>query len=395
MTAQDPAQPLRGTKTSRVRGILRRALTLSVTLAVCGGAAIAVQTGFSVLVALDGAVAPDVAPRTTVGVMRVGMADGYTVTRRFTGQVEAAARTDLGFELSGRITEVLVEEGDVVAAGTVLARLDISALVPERAALEAELAVLAADAELARLTLARNDALTERGVRSVAAQDDARLTLARAEAGMAAVRARIAGVDVRLEKSVLTAPFAARIGASMADPGQTAAAGESVLVLFDTAPTRARVGLPPDLAAGLSVGDSVLVESDGAAMEATIRQIRPDLDPNTRSRSVVVTLPEVSAPVLGDTVALMLTQTVDDPGFWAPLSALREGVRGSWSVMAVETTAQGDRTLPAAVEVIHSDGARVFLRGALPPGARIVAEAPDRVAPGQFVLAELNPDFPE
>jgi membrane fusion protein, multidrug efflux system len=90
----------------------------------------------------------------------------YTVTRRFTGQIEAAARTDLGFELGGRITEVLVEEGDVVASGTVLARLDTSALIPERAALEAELAALAADAELARLTLARNDALTERGFRA-------------------------------------------------------------------------------------------------------------------------------------------------------------------------------------------------------------------------------------
>ncbi|MDP5361337.1 MAG: efflux RND transporter periplasmic adaptor subunit, partial [Paracoccaceae bacterium] len=329
------------------------------------------------------------APRTAVSVMTVEPAQGYTVTRRLTGQVEAAARTDLGFELGGRVTEVLVEEGDLVAEGAVLARIDTSALIPERAALEAELAALAADAELARLTLARNDALTERGFRSVAAQDDARLALTRAAAGMAATTARIAGVDVRLEKSVLTAPFAARIGARMADPGQTAAAGQTVLVLFDAAPARARIGLPPELAEGLSVGDAVKVESNGAVLDAVIRQIRPDLDPDTRSRSVVVTLPAGIPHVLGDTVALMLTQTIADPGFWAPLSALREGVRGSWSVMAVETTAQGDRTQPAAVEVIHSDGARVFLRGALPPGARIVAQAPDRVAPGQLILAQV------
>jgi RND family efflux transporter MFP subunit len=328
-------------------------------------------------------------------VLTVELAQGYTVTRRFTGQVEAAARTDLGFELSGRITEVLVEEGDVVPVGMVLARLDTSALIPERAALEADMSALAADAELARLTLERNDTLTERGFRSVAAQDDARLALTRAEAGMAAVRAGIAGVDVRLEKSVLTAPFAARVGARMADPGQTAAAGGTVLVLFDAAPARARVGLPPELAAGLAVGDVVTVEQGDAEVAATVRQIRPDLDPSTRSRSVVLTLPEGATHVLGDTIALILTQAVEDPGFWAPLSALREGVRGSWSVMAVEATAQGDRTTPAAVEVIHSDGARVFLRGTLPAGARIIAEAPDRVAPGQLVLADLNPEVTE
>lgn len=380
---------------SGFRAALGRVLTATVTLMVCGAAAAAVIGGFS-LISAEGDAAPGLAaPRTSVGVLSVEIAPGYTVTRRFTGQVEAAARTDLGFELGGRIVEVLVEEGDVVARGTVLARLDTTALIPERAALEAELAALAADAELARLTLARNDALTERGFRSVAALDDARLALARAEAGMAAVRARIAGVDVRLEKSVLLAPWPARIGARMADPGQTAAAGQTVLVLFDTSPARARIGLPPELAAGLAVGDPVTLASGGDELTATISRIRPDLDPDTRSRSVVVTLPEGADPVLGDTVALLLTQAVDDPGFWAPLGALREGVRGSWSVMAVEATPEGDRTLPAAVEVIHSDGARVFLRGALPPGARIVAEAPDRVAPGQLVLAQAALSVPE
>ncbi|WP_256212364.1 efflux RND transporter periplasmic adaptor subunit [Loktanella sp. DSM 29012] len=370
-------------------------MTPGVTLAVFVGAALAVQAGLAALAVDDPASAADNAPRTTVGVMTVAMQDGYDVTRRFTGQIEAAARTDLAFELGGRVTEMLVDEGDVVAAGAVLARLDTSALVPERAALEAELAALAADAELARLTLGRSDALTERGFRSVAAQDDARLTLARAEAGMAAVRARIAGVDVRQEKSVLTAPYAARIGARLADVVQTVAAGQTALVLYDTAPARARIGLPPDLATGLKVGDPVRIKIAGTVQTATLRQIRPDLDPDTRSRSVVVTLPAGAAPVLGDTVAVLLTQTVEDPGFWAPLAALREGVRGSWSVMAVETAPEGDRTLPAAVEVIHSDGGRVFLRGTLPPGARIVATAPDRVAPGQLVLGDLTSDLAE
>lgn len=384
--------------TSGLRRTLRRAVTLGVTLGVFGGAAAAVYAGYGLITDRSDTAAGPAAPLTTVGVMPVTYAAGYTVTRRFAGQIEAAARTDLAFELGGRVTGVLVDEGDLVTPGTVLARLDTSALVPERAALESEMAALAADAELARLTLARNDALTERGVRSVAAQDDARLALARAEAAMAGVRARLAGVDVRLAKSVVTAPFAARIGARLADAGQTVAAGQPVLVLFDAGPAQARVGLPPDLAAGLRAGDAVTVELGDAAMVARVRQIRPDLDPATRSRSVVLTLPTASvhglAPaVLGDTVALVLDQTLPEPGFWAPLSALREGVRGSWSVMALVPSPEGDRSLPAAVEVIHSDGARVYLRGTLPPGARIVARAPDRVAPGQLVLAQSVAQF--
>jgi RND family efflux transporter MFP subunit len=372
-----------------LRRAFRRLMTLTLTVVIFVGAAAGVFAGLSVLANGPDTSGDVLAPPTTVGAMKVETTEGYTVTRRFTGQIEAAARTDLGFELGGRVTQVLVEEGDLVAAGDVLARLDTSALVPERAALEAELAALAADAELARLTLARNDALADRGFRSTAAQDDTRLALARAEAGMAAIRARIAGVDVAMAKSVLMAPFDARIGARLADQGQTTAAGQTVLVLFDAAPARLRVGVPPDLAATLAPGDRVTVDMDGAARDASVLQIRPDLDPSTRSRSVVLALPPDTAPVLGGTAEMILEQRIAEPGFWAPLSALREGVRGSWSVMALETTPEGDRTLPAAVEVIHSDGTRVFLRGSLPEGARIVAEAPDRVAPGQLVLAQL------
>jgi RND family efflux transporter MFP subunit len=375
---------------SVARKTLRRAITLTVTLVVFGGAGVAGLSGYAMIAAQNVEANGPTAPVTSVSVMTVEPTVSYIVTRRFTGQVEAAAKTDLGFELGGRITEVLVDEGDLVAEGDVLATLDTSALAPERAALEAELAAMIADAELARLTLTRSDALTERGVRSVAAQDEARLTLARAEAGIAAVRARLAGVTVQLEKSVLVAPFSARIGARQADPGQTVAAGQPILVLFDAGPAQARVGLPPELAAGLAADDDVMVEAGGAVHPARILQVRPDLDPGTRSRSVVLTLPATIDPVLGETVALVLTQTVDEPGFWAPLSALREGLRGSWSVMAIEATPEGNRAIPAAVEVIHSDGAQVYLRGTLPPGGQIVARAPDRVASGQIVLVQAE-----
>lgn len=378
---------------SRLRAVGRRALTVTTTVAILAGAGGLVVGGMALIPA--GAAVPAtaaaVAPPMPVAVAQVRVLPGHPVTRRFAGQVEAAAETALGFELGGRVTEVLADEGDLVAAGQPLARLDTAALHPERAALVAERAALQADAELARLTLSRNDALTERGHRSVAAQDQARLTLARIEAQMAGLDARIAGVDVRLAKSVLVAPYAARVGTRLADPGLTVGAGQTVLTLLADAPPRLRVGLPPDLAATLAPGDAVTVALDGITGPATVRLLRPDLDPGTRSRSVVLDLPPGMQAAPGQTAELILTQTVAEPGFWAPLSALRDGVRGSWTVLALDPASGGDRAVPAAVEVIHAAGDRVFLRGTLPDGARIVATAPDRVAPGQAVLAQLLP----
>jgi membrane fusion protein, multidrug efflux system len=367
--------------------ILRRLSGFASTVAVVALAAGGTVAGVNAIADRAAALpSPPAAPLTPIASVAVRIEPGYTVDRRFTGQIEAAALSDVSFEFGGRLTEVLADEGEVVPAGTVLARTDTATLLPQRAALEAELAALAADAELARLALTRADALAERGHRSAAAQDDARLSLARAEAGMAARRAQIAGIDVQIEKSQVRAPFDSRVGARLADPGQAIAAGQPVLRLFDAAPARLRVGVPPHLALTLPPGGEVRVLFGGEEVTARVLQLRPDLDPVTRSRAVIVALPNGLDPALGETATLVLPETVAEPGFWAPLSALKEGARGSWTVMAVETRPDGDAVVPAAVEVIHAAGSSVFLRGALPPGNRIVGEAASRVAPGQMVL---------
>lgn len=377
------------TTTGALTRFLRRAGTLTLTLAIIAGSGALVLQGRDALArAAASAPPPEAAPLATVATLSVAPQPGYTLTRRFTGQIEAADRTDLGFELPGRVTEVLADEGAFVRAGQPLALLDTAALGPERAALLAQRAALAADAELARLTLARADTLTELGHRSAAAQDDARLTLARIEANIAAIDAQIAGVDVRIEKSRLVAPFDAVIGTRLVDPGQAVGAGSPVLTLFDAAPPRLRVGLPPDLAATLSPGDTLEVDLGHTIVSADVTAIRPDLDPSTRSRAVVLTLP--AGAVLGDTATLLLDQEIAAPGFWVPLDALREGGRGAWTVLAVTATRQGDQIVPAAVEILHATAERAYLTGVLPPSNRIVATGAHRVAPGQIVLAQAD-----
>nr|MCU0901901.1 efflux RND transporter periplasmic adaptor subunit [Cypionkella sp.] len=97
--------------TPGVRKMWRQAVTLAVTLVVVGGAGAVGLTGYAMIADTGDLATGSTAPVTPVGVMEVTPADGYTVTRRFIGRVEAAAQTDLGFELGGRVTEVLVDEG--------------------------------------------------------------------------------------------------------------------------------------------------------------------------------------------------------------------------------------------------------------------------------------------
>lgn len=369
-------------------GLVKRGGTVLATLAVAGLAAGLVALGAQGIA--RGAAPPDASRLTAaapvpVQVVAVQPEPGHGITRRFAGQIEPPRETALAFEIGGRLTAVLADEGDVLPAGAALALLDTAALDPEAAALRAEGAALAAQAELARLTLGRAAALADLGHRAEAARDEARLTLARIEAQAAAVAARLDGVAVRRDKSRLAAPFAARVGARLADPGQTLAAGQPVLTLFEDRPPRLRAGLPPDLAATLSPGMAVrVVLGGGRVLDGRVAALRPDLDPATRTRAVLIDLPAVDLPpALGDTATVELDQQVAEPGFWLPLSALREGARGAWTVLVVENGA----VRPAAVEVIHAEGTRVFLRGALVRGTPVVAQAPDRVVPGQSVTA--------
>jgi len=369
------------------RGMRRLAVTGAII-----GLSVATVLGGADLIAERAAMVPPPpgAPLTPVAVAPVAPQAGYQVTRRFIGQVEAPGRIDLGFELGGRIVEILAQEGDRVRVGAPLARLDTAALEAQRAALRGEHAALAADAELARLTQTRNDQLARGGFRSESARDDSRLAVARLTARMASLDAQIAGVDIQIGKSTIAAPFDAVVGSRLVDPGQNIGAGGPVFRLFEQAAPQLRVGLPVGLANRLAPGVVVPVDIEGQRLEGRVLRLRSDLDPVTRTRGIVVALPEDARLAFGQTGSLLLEEEVAEPGFWAPVAALREGGRGSWTVLAIASGPSGEVVAPAAVEVIHMAGDRVFLRGALADGARIVARAPARVAPGQAVavLAE-------
>lgn len=371
-----------------IGGGMRRLL---VTGAVIGVSVAAVLGGADLIAERAAAVpSPPQAPLTPVAVAVVATQPGYEVTRRFIGQIEAPGRIDLGFELGGRIVEILAQEGDRVGRDAPLARLDTAALEAQRAALQGERAALAADVELARLTQTRNEQLARGGFRSESARDDSRLAVARLTARMAAIEAQIAGVDIQISKSTIGAPFNAVVGSRLVDPGQNIGAGAPVFRLFEQAAPQLRVGLPIGLAGRLAPGTAVTVEIEGQRLEGRVLRLRSDLDPVTRTRGVVVALPEDARLAFGQTGSLLLVEEVAEPGFWAPVAALREGGRGSWTVLALASGPAGDTVAPAAVEVIHMAGDRVFLRGALADGARIVSRAPARVVPGQVVavLAE-------
>jgi RND family efflux transporter MFP subunit len=309
-----------------------------------------------------------------------------------TGRLHAARRSALGFERQGKLISVRVDDGDTVAAGQVLAELDTSTLERRRRELVAKRESTKARLELARRTERRQQRLVEQGHASEQRYDEARLDARALAAQVDELSAAIAGIDLDIAKSSLQAPFAGRVQSRTLDEGAVVAPGEPVLTLMETRRLEARVGIPADKTGDLDLGESYPLRVDGTIFRGRLSSLSPDMAAETRTVTAVFDLGAPAAGAIGELVRLRLTKTVKGRGYWLPRGALSEDIRGLWSVYTLVPVPDGEgfKLQRESVEVVETDGNRVFARGSLDPGRRIVAEGVNRVVPGQRVVPVSN-----
>jgi RND family efflux transporter MFP subunit len=369
----------------RSRGTLRDAVLTACV--VCGAAAL-VAWGHAALSSRRSE-APEAAsvPPATVRTTPLTLVGTYAVDRRFAGQFEAPQRVAQGFEEGGTIAAVLVAEGDRVAKGDVLARLDTALLDAERARLVAARDSMRAQVELASVTNARQSELRARGFASDQRADETSLNLLQLEAALSELEATVRVLDVRRAKAVLRAPWNGVVATRHLDVGAVAGSGAAVLTLLE-AGLRFRAGLAPDVAEGLSPGDEVVVESGAGRFPARVLRLAPELDPATRARVLHFEVdapvsPPVSPPERAPGAVILSSRVAaDPPGAWAPLAALRPGSAGAWEILVVDGE---NRVGVEAVEILHAETDRAFVRGTFAPDARLVPEGVHRVVPGERV----------
>lgn len=371
--------------TTQKPGLFRRAgratVRIALTLGVAAGALVAVQMGSQELTRrAEAAPAPDAAPAIPVAVAPIELSPGYSVTRSFIGQVEAKRSSAVSFELSGRLSEILVDEGDAVKEGQHIATLDTRLLDAERTRLQASKSALEAQRRFAEQTVARQESLSDRGFASqatldaaIAATDDLRSRIAEVEAAMLSN-------EIQVEKSKVYAPFSGRVTERLVDGGESVAPGQALIEVVEDGAPRLRVGVPLDITESDLAAASI--EIAGTPFEASLVSLRPDVDAVTRTRTAIFELAADTGVTFGQTARLLLSDMVETPGLWVPVTTLKEGQRGQWTLLAVDA----DNTVRAmTVQVVHTTGDQVFVRGAFPEDAQLITSGPQRVTVGQTV----------
>ena len=244
------------------------------------------------------------------------------------GRVTHARDLELGFKTGGVVAEVLVDEGERVTRGQVLARLDPGEL-------EAGLAQARAGLAKANRDLARVKGLESQAVLPGSPREDA-------ETARAVAAAQVRGLRWNLETTTLTADTDGIVLKRLAEPGEVIGPGHPVLVLGDeVAGLRIELGLPAKDLERAALGGAVTVRLDGASTlhASTIVEIAPTLTPGTDKVSVFVSLPTGLRPPRGlvATVSLPPRQLPVLPAI--PLSTVVEGQGANASVWVLKEPA--------------------------------------------------------
>jgi membrane fusion protein, multidrug efflux system len=191
---------------------------------------------------------------------------------RATGRIEAVQSIELRSDEQGRVSELLFQEGQRVAAGTSLVKIDDEMLRAQAAKAQAEF-------DLAKQKLARAERLRSDNASAPADYEEAAASARAAEATLAALQ-------LQIRRSTVRAPFAGVVGQRFVSLGDYVTSSSRLLALQTTDPQRAVIEIPERHASDLRPGQSVeftVAAHPGRTFHAVVEFVDPTVQAEGRT----------------------------------------------------------------------------------------------------------------
>jgi multidrug efflux system membrane fusion protein len=197
------------------------------------------------------------------------------VTYDAAGVADPIRRATLATKLQGNVVDVMVREGDRVARGQPLARIDTRDVDARRVQADAGIAAAEAVDQDAETQAGRLRALYADSAATRAQVDQVETALARAHAALGAARASRVELDAVGAYGTVRAPFSGVVTRRYVDPGAFVAPGTPVADVQDPSRLRVSVSVPPSVAATLRPGQVLPVSIEGHRVSGTIEGTVP------------------------------------------------------------------------------------------------------------------------
>jgi membrane fusion protein (multidrug efflux system) len=351
-------------------------MRIAILLAGIAGALLAPSPAALAQPAKDAAKGPPPATQVKAAAARVAPAQDEVGA---VGSLRADEAVTIRPEIAGRIAALSFVEGQPVARGALLARLD-------QAELAAVLASSRAQAQLDQQRLERAEDLYKRKFISEQALDEARANLARSMAKQREDEARLAKTEMR-------AAFPGVAGLRQVSEGQYVAAGTDIARLEKIDQLKLDFRLPEAYVGRLKPGQPVRVLVDAypeRAFAGSVYAIEPGVDDQTRTvllRARVANPDTRLRPGMFARVQVQLG--VREKAIWIPEAAIVPRGQDSWVYRIAGDGAGGKVELVKVQAGARKVGEVEIVKG-LAEGDVVVTEGTQKIGPGSAVVVQRD-----
>ncbi|RUX49761.1 MAG: efflux RND transporter periplasmic adaptor subunit [Mesorhizobium sp.] len=279
----------------------------------------------------------------------------------YSGSVRARTEMNLGFRVAGKVTERLVDIGQHVNSGDVLARIDPSDYDLSVRSAAASLDAAERQVETVDLAKKRAEQLYAKSFASKSQLDQATLTYAQAVATRDAARSTLAQAKNQVGYTDLKANEDGIVTAISADIGQVVGAGTPVMTVAVDGEKEVLIAVPEMDIAEFRPGKDVKAgfwSDDALTLAGKVREVAGSADPQSRTFAVRVSLPNDPRVLLGMTANIEASVASRKQMVSIPLSALaqKDGQKIVWTV---DRTSETVHPRPVKVGDFTVDGVNV------------------------------------
>jgi RND family efflux transporter MFP subunit len=325
----------------------------------------------------------------------------YRIERKYLGQITAKQHTSLSFEYPGRISNVFVDSGDVIKKGQLLAQQDTQLLTYKTTDLQSQIKQAQAQVTLNQANLSRIKTLINDGYSSLQRLDELNSENEILRAQINGLNARINTLRYQREKSALVAPFDGVITERFISNGEVTTASQTSFRFIEKANNEINVGIPRKVASTLVLGQIFNIKIDNTTLGDETKQaklIAIGQQINAVNRTVQLRLKMLKKLDKGNSyngqlVRVSIEQKIIKPGFWLPMNAITDGVRGQWQIFIASPTGDSDNNYQlqaATVNVLYTSEHAAYVNGLSLDPHKIIAQGVHRYVAGQVIKASTQ-----
>lgn len=312
-------------------------------------------------------------PATPVEVLEINPKD-FTRFVEVQGRVEADDFVNVSSEIGGRITSLLVEEGDYVRKGQLLAKTDLETVEKQIAEIETQL-------ELANTVYERQKSLWDQNIGS-------EIQYLEAKTRMEGLEKSLETLESQISKKNIYAPIGGYVDREFLQEGETASPGMPIIQILNTAEIKVTADIQENFLSAIEKGDSVTVRFPALnlSIDETVTQLGRTIDLNNRTFEIQIKTSSRSGQLKPNLLAVIRFKDFQAEDIISvPLDAIHEEVNGNKFVYIVNEESGRFTAKKSYVELGESNVNEVIIASGVRNGDRLITKGSKGISQGELV----------